>query len=285
MRPDQRKKEWCVYYSLSDSSRSRRVRSSTSRQSPSKKSLTCNCALAFSDEACGRSLWYRLFGKLGAFIRPRIGLTTFVVDMILVFFGHAAALHGRDSGVRKTSAWTLAGGGNIQRSSSVSDISNSLQNCFSVSESASVQHKVGDIPGCIGAGCNNVPEHCIGRILRNRLRLTCVEMYNIFWRLNKIYYKFPHLGYSEGSWLIDRRVKVGRRALLWRSSSNKLWRSLLWFHRYLCSWTCAWCLTKTCFTACCVLYLATINIYQIRKTLRSARRGYCQPLCNFENHG
>ena len=214
----------------------------------------------FSDEACGRNFWYRPFSNLGAFIRPRIGLTTFVVNLIRVFFGHATALRGRDSGVCKTSAWTWAGGGGKQRLS-VSDISNFLQISSSVSEAASVQHKVGDIPGCIGAGCDNVSEHFIGRIFRNLLRLTCLEIYNIFRRLYKIYYKFPHLGCPEGSWLIDRRVKVNRRALLWRSSLNKLWRSLLWCHRLLCSWTFAWCLTKTCSTACCVLYLATMNFY------------------------
>ena len=128
----------------------------------------------------------------------------------------------------------LGRGRGILGSSSHSDIPNSLQICSSVSESASVQHKAGDIPGCTGGGCNNGPDHSICRVFRARLRLTCVEMYNIFWRLDKIYYKFPHLGCFEGSWLIDRQVKVGRRALLRRSKSNRLSRSLLWFH-------CLWC--------------------------------------------
>ena len=214
MKPDQRKKEWCLYYLLSDSSRTRRVRSSTSRRSPSRRSLDLQLRFGFfSDEACGRNFWYCPFGNLLAFIRPRIGLTTFVIDLIRVFFGHAAALRGRDSGVRKTSTWTWVNVKGIQRSSSVSDISNSLQICSSVSKFASVQHIVWNIPGCIGAGCGNVSEHSIGRNIRNRLRLTCVEMYNIFRRLDKIYNKFPHLGCFEGSWLIDRRVKVARRAL------------------------------------------------------------------------
>ena len=47
MRPDQRKKEWCLYYSLSDSSRTRRVRSSTSRRSPSRTSLDLQLRFGF----------------------------------------------------------------------------------------------------------------------------------------------------------------------------------------------------------------------------------------------
>ena len=39
MRPDQRKKEWCLYYSYSNSSRTRRVRSLTSQRSQSRTSF------------------------------------------------------------------------------------------------------------------------------------------------------------------------------------------------------------------------------------------------------
>ena len=100
------------------------------------------------------------------------------------------------------------------RGPAVSDIPNYLQICSSVSESASVKHKVGDIPGCTNAGFGNVPEHSICWVFRSR-------------SLDKIYYKFPHIGRPEGSWLIDRRVKVCQRALLRRSNSNRLWKSLL----------------------------------------------------------
>ena len=78
-------------------------------------------------------------------------------------------------------------------SSSVSEIPNSLQICFSVSESASVQDNVGDILGCGGAGCGNVAEHSICRVFRGHLRLTCVEMYNIFRRLDKYIINFHTL--------------------------------------------------------------------------------------------
>ena len=46
MRPDQRKKELCLYYSLSDLSRSRLVRS-TSRRSPSRTSLDLQLRFGF----------------------------------------------------------------------------------------------------------------------------------------------------------------------------------------------------------------------------------------------
>ena len=47
MRPDQRKKELCLYYSLSDSSRTRLVRSSTSRRSPSRMSFDLQLRFGF----------------------------------------------------------------------------------------------------------------------------------------------------------------------------------------------------------------------------------------------
>ena len=64
-------------------------------------------------------------------------------------------------------------------------------------------------------------------VFSGHLRLTCVELYNIFWWLDKIYYKFLHLGSSEVSWLIDRRVEVGQRALLRRLNSNRCCKSFL----------------------------------------------------------
>ena len=64
------------------------------------------CLLSVSAGGC--SFLYRQFGNLGTFIRPRIGLTAFFVDLIRVFFGQAATLRGRVSGVCKTSVgnWT-----------------------------------------------------------------------------------------------------------------------------------------------------------------------------------
>ena len=47
MRPDQRKKEWCLYYSLSDSSRTRLVRTWTSERSPSKTLLDLQLLFGF----------------------------------------------------------------------------------------------------------------------------------------------------------------------------------------------------------------------------------------------
>ena len=200
MRPNQMMKEWCYYYLLSDSSRSRRVRSSTLRRQPSSTSSDLDTRLSFFSGSAGcSSFWYRPFGNLGAFIRPRIGLTVAFFNLIRVFFGQADTLRGRDSGVCRTSVGNWTGVWGIQWSSSVSEIPKSLQSCSSVSESASVQAKVGDIPSCGGAGCGNVAEHSICRVFRGHLRLTCVEMYNIFWRLDKINYKFLQLGCPEGS--------------------------------------------------------------------------------------
>ena len=184
--------------------------------------------------AGGCSFWYRPFGYLGAFIRPRIGLTVAFFDLIRVFLGKATALRGFDFGVCRKSVGNWTGVWGIQRSSSVSEIPKSLQICSSVSECASVQNKVGDIRSCGCAGCGNVAEHSICRVFRGHLRLTCVEMYNIFRKLDKIYYKFPHLGCFEVSWLIERRVEVVRRALLIRLNSNRCCRSFVWFHRLWC---------------------------------------------------
>ena len=205
-----------------------------------------------SGNAGGCMFWYHPLGNLGAFIRPSIGFTLAFLDLISVFIKQAA-LRGRHYGVCKTSGWDLAGNWGIQGSSSVSEIPKSLQICFSVGESASVQHKVGDIPGCGGAGCCNVAEHSICRVLSGHLGLTCVEIYNIFRWLDKIYYKFPYHGCPKGSLLIDRRVELALRALWLRTNSNRLLRSLLWFYRLLCSWTCEWWLTNTCSTVCCAL--------------------------------
>ena len=129
----------------------------------------------------GCSFWYRLFGNLGAFIRLRIGLTILFVDLIRVFFRQATPLRGRDSGNCRSYAWNWVGGWSIQGSSSVSEIPRSLQICSSVSESSSVHDKVGDIPGWGCAGCCNVAKHSICQIVFGHLRLTCVEIYNIFW--------------------------------------------------------------------------------------------------------
>ena len=167
-----------------------------------------------SVSAGGCSFWYRPFGNLGAFIRLRIGVTAFFVDLIRVFFRQATPLRGRDSGVCRASAWNWFGGWRIHGSNSVSEIPKSLHICSSVSESASVHEKVGDIPGWGCAGCCNVAEHSICRVVYGHWRLTCVEMYNIFWRLDKIYYKFSNLICPENSLLIDRRVEVARPALL-----------------------------------------------------------------------
>ena len=190
------------------------------------------CLLSVSAGGC--SFLYRPFGNLGAFIRPRIGLTAVFVDLIRVFCRQATALRGRDSGVWKTSAWNWAGWWSILGSNSVSEIPKFLQICSSVSESASVHDIVGDIPGCGGAGCGNVAKHSICRVFCGHLRLTCVEIYNKFQRLYKINYKFPHIGCPEGSWLIDRRVEVARAALMWRLNSNRCCTSLLLFHRLWC---------------------------------------------------
>ena len=141
---------------------------------------TCNCVLVLFASAGGCSLRYCLFGNLDALIRPRIGLTVAFFNLIRAFFGQAAALRGRDSGVCRTSVWNWAGGWSIQGSSSLSESPKSLQICSSVSESAYVQHNVGDLPSCGGAGCGNVPEQFICRVFRGYLRLICVEMYNIF---------------------------------------------------------------------------------------------------------
>ena len=62
------------------------------------------CLLSFS--AGNWSFWYRPFGNVGAVCRPRIDFTAIFVDLIRVFLVEAAALCGRDSGVRWTSAWT-----------------------------------------------------------------------------------------------------------------------------------------------------------------------------------
>ena len=102
-------------------------------------------------------------------------------------------------------------------------------------KSASVHDKVGDIPGCGGAGCGNVAEKSICRVICGHLCLTCVEMYNIFRRLDKINFKFPHRGFPEGSWLIDRRVEVARPALLWLLNSNSCCKCLILFYRLRCS--------------------------------------------------
>ena len=138
----------------------------------------------FSVSAGACSFWNRPFSNLNAFICPRIGLTAIFVDLIRVYFKQATALRGLDSGVWKTSAWNWAGEWSIQSSRSVSEIPKSLQICSSVSESASVYEIVGNIPGCVGAGCTNVAKHSICRVFCGHLRLTCVEMYNIFGRLD-----------------------------------------------------------------------------------------------------
>ena len=104
--------------------------------------------------------------------------------LIRVFFRQATALRGRDSGVWRTSACNWAGGWSIQGSSSVSEIPKSLQICSSVCESAFVHDIVCDISGCGGAVCGNFAEHSICRVFCGNLRLTCVEMYNIFRRLD-----------------------------------------------------------------------------------------------------
>ena len=60
------------------------------------------CLLSVSAGGC--SFLYRSFGNLGAFIRPRIGLTAVFDDLIRVFFRQATPLRSRDSGVCWTSA-------------------------------------------------------------------------------------------------------------------------------------------------------------------------------------
>ena len=184
-----------------------------------------------SGHAGGCSLCYSPFGNLGAFIRPRIGLTVAVFDLVRVFLGQATVLRKFDSNVCRKFVGNWSGVWGIHGFSFFSEIPKSLRICSSVSESVSVQANVNNISGYGGAGCGNVAEHSICRVFRGHLLLTCVEMYNIFCKLDKIYYKFLHLGCIEAVWLIDRRVEVGRRALLRRWNSNICWKSVFWFHR------------------------------------------------------
>ena len=121
-----------------------------------------------------------------------------------------------------------------------------------------VQHTVSDISGCVGAGCGNVAEHSICRVFHGHLRLTCVEMYNIFRRLNKVYYKLLHIGCFKSCYLINLQVKVCRQKLSRRSNSNRYCKSLLWFHRPWCRWTYALS-NDYLLNCCCVLYFSIMN--------------------------
>ena len=132
--------------------------------------------------AGGCSFWYRPFGNLGEFVRPRIGLTVVFFDFICVFLGQTAALRARDSGVCWTFVENWTGVLGKQGSSSVSETPKSLQIYCSVSEFAFVKDNVGDIPSCGAAGCGNVAEPFICRVFLGNLRLTCKEMYSIFRR-------------------------------------------------------------------------------------------------------
>ena len=206
-------KEWCYYYSLSDLSKSRRVRSSSSRRQPSKTLSNLDTCLSFFPvaPAAAASATVNLSILTRLIVLGSVWRSVFFFDSIRVFFKQTATLRGRDSGVCITPVGNLTKVLGILRSSSVSEISKSLQICFSVSKFAFTQHNVGDLSNCGGTGCGKVSEHSICRVFRGHLRLTCVKMYDTFYRLDKISYKFLHLGSSQVSWLIDRRVEVGER--------------------------------------------------------------------------
>ena len=143
-----------------------------------------------------------------------IGLTVVVFfPFWLPLFVGSPSLRSRASCVRSSSALNWAGNWGGIGSSSVFEITKSLQIFSSVNESASVQTIVRDIVDCVNSNCGNVPEKSISQVFSGHLLLlTCVEMYKVFWKLDKIIYKFSNLVVIKslnkliGEWkLIDQR--------------------------------------------------------------------------------
>ena len=157
MRPDPSRKESCYYYLLSNLSRSRVVRSFTSRREPSSSSSDLDRALASIRFREKLQLLIQTIGQ-----RWRVFSSEDRFDGRLLWFNLRFLWAGGNfawSRLRRLQhvCWILDRSLRHTRSRSVSEILKLLLICSSMSESAFVQHSVCDYSGCGGVGCDNVP--------------------------------------------------------------------------------------------------------------------------------
>ena len=213
MWPNQRKKNKC-YYSSSASSGSRIVRSSTSRRPPSRTSSNLHTRFVFFSaaraDAASDIAYVAISACLfvwGSVWRPLlIWSSLFVADG-----GFEWSRPWRLQHVRLILGRSLRHIGvqlRLRDSQILADLLQLVWVRIRPAES---------LRFCVPQ------EHSIRRIFRGHLQFGCVKMSRVFWRLNKIIYKFLHVSYQADYLRIDKLHWVARRALRRLSNLNRCW--------------------------------------------------------------